>query len=67
MTFVEFGLPEAIALLVFVRLFNPIIIIGDRLGLKHNLVLTKIVAIPPALCCGKVEPDQVGEGVPINC
>ena len=28
---------------------------GDRLGPKHNLVLTKIVAIPPALCCGNVK------------
>ena len=27
------------------------------LGPKHNLVLTKIVAIPPALCSGRVETN----------
>ena len=30
---------------------------GDRLGPKHNLVLTKIVAVPPSLYCEKVETN----------
>ena len=30
---------------------------GDRLGPKHNLFFSKIVAIPPALCSGRVETN----------